>query len=193
MLTSLLSSKTRIDLLKLFLINANNSYYPRQIESLLKVPYTSVRRELQNLEKIGLLNVELEVNRKYYSVNKNFPLFSELKSIILKTAGIGDKLKSLVKNYENIQIAFIYGSYAKNSEKLSSDIDLFIIGDVTLKDLQEALIRLEKELGREINCTIFPPEEFRQKIKNNNHFIKTVLKEPRIFLKGMEHDIRKLV
>lgn len=192
MLTSLLSSKTRIDLLKLFLINANNSYYPRQIESLLKVPYTSIRRELQNLEKMGLLKIETEANRKYYSVNKDFPLFSELKSIILKTAGIGDKLKSLVKDYENIQIAFIYGSYAKNSENLSSDIDLFIIGDATLKDLQKAIIQLEKEIGREINCSIFPPEEFKQKTKDNNHFIKTVLKEPKIFLKGTENDFREL-
>lgn len=192
MLTSLLSSKTRIDLLKLFLINSSNSYYPRQIESLLKIPYTSVRRELQNLEKTGLLNIEKEANRKYYSVNKNFPLFSELKSIILKTTGIGDKLKSLVKNYENIQIAFIYGSYAKNSENISSDIDLFIIGDITLKDLQEALIQLEKALSREINCTIFPNEEFKQKTKDKNHFIKTVLKEPKIFLKGTKSDLREL-
>ncbi len=192
MLTSLLSSKTRVNLLKLFLTNANNSYYPRQIELLLNVPYTGIRRELQNLEKIGLLTVESEANRKYYSVNKNFPLFSELKSIILKTAGIGDKLKFLVKDYKNIQIAFIYGSYAKNSENMSSDIDLFIIGDITLKDLQEALTQLEKELGREINCTIFPPKEFKQKTKVHNHFIKTVLKEPKIFLKGTENDFREL-
>ncbi|MBU0533997.1 MAG: nucleotidyltransferase domain-containing protein [Candidatus Omnitrophica bacterium] len=142
---------------------------------------------------MGLLNIETEANRKYYSVNKDFPLFSELKSIILKTAGIGDKLKSLVKGYENIQIAFIYGSYAKNSENLSSDIDLFIIGDATLKDLQKVIIQSEKELRREINCTIFPPEEFKQKRKVHNHFITTVLKEPKIFLKGTKNDLRELV
>jgi predicted nucleotidyltransferase len=192
MLNSLLSSKTRVNLLTLFLTNPSNQYYPRQLESLLKITYTGIRRELQNLEKTGLLNIETEANRKYYSVNKNFPLFSELKSIILKTAGVGDKLKSLVENYKNIKIAFIYGSYAKNSENLSSDIDLFIIGEITLKDLQEALIQLEKELGREINCSIFPPEEFKQKIKVQNHFIKTILKEPKIFLKGTENDLREL-
>ncbi len=192
MLTNFFSSHSRIEVLKLFMLNPKNRYYPRQIESILKIPYTAVRRQLDNFEKAGLLKVDAEANRKYYSVNSRFTLLNELKSIILKTVGIGDKIKGKLIREKEIEIAFIYGSYAKNNENISSDIDVFIIGEIKAKRLQNIIACLQEEIGREINQVVYSKKEFIEKLNKKNHFINSVINSPKIFIKGEENDLRKL-
>ena len=120
-------------------------------------------------------------------------LFPEFKSMILKTVGIGDVIAGAITGRDDIMIAFIYGSYAKNTEIENSDIDLFIIGDISSKDLQEAVSNIESQTKREINHTVYSAKELKEKYKAKNHFILSVIKEEKIFLKGDEHALRKLV
>lgn len=193
MLKKLLGSRTRINILKLFVFNPKKDYYVREIERLIKEHFDPVRRELMQLESIGLLKSRVSGRQKYYSVNTNHMLFPEFKSMILKTVGIGDILKSTVNAKNDILIAFIYGSYAKNTENIESDIDLFVLGDISSKDLQEIISKIENQTKREINPTVYPVKELKEKYKAKNHFILSVLKEPKIFLKGDENGLRKLV
>ncbi|MBU2541839.1 MAG: winged helix-turn-helix domain-containing protein [Candidatus Omnitrophica bacterium] len=193
MLTNFFSSHSRIQVLKLFMLNPKNRYYPRQIEKLLKIPYTAVRRQLDNFEKAGLLKANTEANRKYYTVNSEFALFKELKSIILKTVGIGSKIKEKLVSEKEVELAFIYGSYAQNDENISSDIDIFIIGEINSRKLQNIVSVIQDETAREINQVVYSKKEFIERIKRKDHFINSVIREPKIFIKGMEDDLRKLV
>jgi len=193
MLKKLLGSRTRINILKLFIFNSKKEYYVREIERLIKEPFEPMRRELIQLESIGLLKSRVSGKQKYYSANTSHILFPEFKSIIMKTVGIGDTVKNAIKDKSDILIAFIYGSYAKNTENGESDIDLFVIGDISSKDLQEVISEVETKTMREINTTIYPVKELKEKHKAKNYFILSVLKEPKIFLKGDEDGIRKLV
>jgi predicted nucleotidyltransferase len=193
MLKKLLGSRTRINILKLFVFNPKKDYYVREIERLIKEPFDPVRRELMQLESIGLLKSRISGRQKYYSVNTGHMLFPEFKSMILKTVGIGDILKNTVNAKDDILIAFIYGSYAKNTEDIESDIDLFVLGDISSKDLQEIISEIENQTKREINSTVYPVKELKEKYKSKNHFILSVFKEPKIFLKGDENGLRKLV
>lgn len=193
MLKTILGSKTRINILKLFVFNPKTEYYVREIERLIKTSFDLVRRELIHLETIGLLKSRVSGKQKYYTLNTGHMLFPEFKSMILKTVGIGDIIQGAIKNRSDILIAFIYGSYAKDTENAESDIDLFVIGDISSADLQESISEVESQTKREINPTVYSPKEFKEKYKAKNNFVLSVIKEPKIFLKGNEEGLRKLV
>lgn len=166
MLKTILGSKTRINILKLFVFNPKREYYVREIERLIKTSFDLVRRELIHLESIGLLKSRVSGKQKYYTLNTEHMLFPEFKSMILKTAGIGDIIQGAIKNRNDILVAFIYGSYAKNAENAESDIDLFVVGDISSADLQESVSEVESQTKREINPSVYSPKELKEKYKS---------------------------
>lgn len=184
MLKQLIGSRTRISIFKFFVFNPKAEYYTREIERAIKEPFDPMRRELIRLESIGLLKSRISGRQKYYSVNTGYPILPEIKSIIFKTIGLGDALRDLAKDRNDIEVAFIYGSYAKDTENLESDVDLFILGNIASKDLQQMISKLEKEVKREINPVVYSAGEFKEKVKAKNHFLISLIKEPKIFLKG---------
>jgi predicted nucleotidyltransferase len=192
-LKKLLGSRTRINILKLFVLNPKQDYYVREIARLTKEPFDPARKELAQLEFIGLLKSRVSGRQKYYSVNTDHVLFPEFKLIILKTVGIGDAIRSEIDKRGDIIIAFIYGSYAKDMENIDSDIDLFVVGDISSMDLQEIISGIEAETKREINSTIYSSKELKVRYKTKNNFVTEVFKGPKIFLKGDENGFRKLV
>src|SRR3990167_4025804 len=148
MIHRLFSSRARVEILKLFLFNPDNSFYQRQISNLTNQSIRGVQRELENLQKIGLLKGTNQGNRIYYKVNKLCPIFEELKNILFKIAGIAEVLKRNLSG-SRIKIAFIYGSYARGGEGLLSDIDLMVIGDISSKEVFTIISKPKKELMRE--------------------------------------------
>jgi predicted nucleotidyltransferase len=190
LLEELFSSQARVAILKLLLLNAGNRYYLREIASLTDQPVQAVQRELPKLEHIGLLDHTVHGNRKYYQVNRECPIFPELKSIFLKTVGLGDALRDyLGKAKGNIRVAFIYGSYARGEESVASDIDLFVVGNIGAMELSTALAPARSELAREVNPVMMTPQEFRTKVAAKNHFVLSVLEEPKTFLVGNAEDL----
>jgi predicted nucleotidyltransferase len=192
MIDKLFSSKARVEILKLFLFNPDNSFYQRQISHLSHQPIRGVQREVDKLYRIGVLEKSEQGNRIYYKVNRKCPIIGELKSILFKSVGIADALKDNLKE-KGISFAFIYGSYAKGNESLLSDIDLMVIGDISSRGLSEILSQPKKELMREINYTVFPVNEFRDRVKKKDHFLNSVLKEKKIFIVGDENELKGLI
>jgi len=189
MLNSLITSKTARKILSLLFSNPNEKFYIRQLERLTNEPVSAVRRELKKLEKSGLLLSKEEAKVKYFWVNKESPIYEELKNIILKTQAIGSTLRNLVKKIPDIKIAFIYGSVAKGEENMASDIDLMIIGDIDSVKIHSEISKIEDKIKRTINYNLINKKEFKTKKTN---FIKRVLKEKKTFLIGDENELRKL-
>lgn len=189
MIETLFSSIARVEILKLFLFNPDNSFFQRQISSLTHQSIRGVQREVEKLEKLSLLEKSIQGNRIYYRTNKKCPIFEDLKNIIFKSTGIAIVLQEHLKIFNTIKIAFIYGSYARGEEQLSSDIDLLVIGSISSKDLSSALSRVKKELIREINYFVFPLQEYKKRIRQNDHFLTSVLKDKKIFIVGDENDL----
>ena len=127
MIEKLISSKARVEILKLFLFNTQNSYYQNQISTLTNQPIRAVQRELERLVSIHLIKKYSEGNRVYYRIDTECPILEELKSIFFKTVGIAKELKTHLQTSKDITVAFIYGSYAKGQENSTSDIDLMVI------------------------------------------------------------------
>jgi len=184
MLERFFTSKTRVKLLTLFILNPDRELHIREIVRLIKENINAVRRELHNLEETGLLKSTKIGNMKQYTLNKNMPLYEELASMVLKTEGVAKILKEHLNELGSIQSAFIYGSFANNTAQVDSDIDIFIIGSINEKKLIPALHDLEKQLSREINYVLFTPQEYTLRKRKKDPFIINVLKEPKISLLG---------
>jgi predicted nucleotidyltransferase len=192
-LEALFTSQARISVLELFLLNASNRYYLREVASLTQQPVQAIQRELARLEAGGLLSMTPEGNRRYYRANRESPIFPELKALIVKTAGLGDLLRRhLRKSKASIRVAFLFGSYARGLESAKSDIDLMVIGQVTARALSNLLAPARETLGREINAVILPTSELRRRFADDNTFLKDVLGQPKIFLIGDEDELSKL-
>jgi len=182
-------SKLREELLTLYFTNPNKKYYLRELERILNFSVGNIRRELIKLESTGLFISENKGNLVNYYLNKSYPLFKELKSIIFKTSGAPKMLHNILKKFKGVSQAFIYGSFAKRKERENSDIDLLIIGEVDEDKLIEGIGKLEKKLQREINYTVYEKEDFNKKKKEGNSFILDILKEKKILLIGDENGL----
>ena len=153
----------------------------------------AVQRQINTLVDAGLVTRTNKGKQIYYQANTKSPVFSELKTIIIKTSGSSDILKiALAPMAQKIQCAFIYGSIASWTENAGSDIDVFVIGQATFADVVAALSPVQEMLAREINPTVYPAAEFREKLAKKNHFIKSVMAGEKIFLIGDEHELKKL-
>jgi len=187
-LKALFSSETRIKVLSHFFLHPGESFYLRQMEKLLGIPVGQLGRELLNLEKIQLLTSCLEGNQKRYSINRNFSLYKELKNIFLKTAGAGDAIRESLSELKGVELAFIYGSFAKGEEHPGSDMDVMIVGDVPDREASRVISRAERRLKRTVNYSLYERKEVNARIKKKDNFILTVFSEPHIILLGNEND-----
>lgn len=182
-------SKTRRDLLALFFTNPSEAYYLRQLERTLGYSAAGIRRELLRFLEDGLLKTNPAGNTVQYSLNTQHPLHDELKSIIFKTVGVEGSLRTALSSIDGIKIAFVYGSFAKHREKPTSDIDLMVIGRPDISALNKALQGLETKLSREINHTVYSPDEYLSRKRGKSGFIEDLLKGPKIILVGSEDDL----
>jgi len=177
-------SRLRQKVLSYFFTNPEANLYLREIASILKEDPGNLSKELTKLEKEKIFNSLVKGNQKYFSLNKNYPLYKELKSIIFKTIGVEGSLRQIMESLEGIKLSFIYGSFAKNRQNSASDIDLLILGNPEEDKLNERIEDLEKRLQREINYNIYSEEEYKKRIKKRDSFILNILKSPKIILKG---------
>jgi predicted nucleotidyltransferase len=178
------ATKLRKNLLAYVFTHVDGAYYVRELAGLINDDPGNLSRELASLEKEGLFVSSKKGNLKLYSLNKAYPLFDELKNVVSKTEGVVGSLRELVGCFKGIELAFIYGSYATGKEKESSDIDLFIVGDLNEQNWVEALNTVERKLNREINYVYFDPVEFKKKMSDNGKFIHSVTKGKMLMLKG---------
>jgi len=183
----LLNTKLRKKLLTYSFTHFDENYYVRELAGLINEDPGNLSRELRKLEEEGLYTSFSKGGLKYFSLNKNYPLFDELKKIIFKTEGVEGSLKELVSKYQNIVLAFMYGSYTKNREKRSSDIDLIVVGKIPQDKFTGDIHNLESKLNREINFTFYSEEEFKKERKKEGGFLNIILNDAIILLKGKLH------
>jgi predicted nucleotidyltransferase len=188
-IVSIFRSKTRQRLFRLYFSNPDGEYYLRELERLLETPVSMIRKELLRLEAEGMFLSRKRGNLTYFYLNKSYPLFEELKSMVFKTVGIQGSVGKILDGLKGVEKAFIYGSYARDEANASSDIDLFILGNVNEDALVRELRTLEKDLQREINYTLYTRKDLEKKKKQKNPFVSDVLKGAKIMLIGELNDL----
>jgi predicted nucleotidyltransferase len=193
MLEKLLGSKLRAKVLSWLFLHPDERYFGRQLEELLEKDSTNISRELGRLAKLGILVCRTEGRQKYYQANRESPIFSELQGLVIKTYGLADVVREALKPLARaIEVAFVHGSFAKGSVKPDSDVDLIVIGSCSFGEVVDAISKAQDKLGREVNPSVYPVDEFKKKVTGKHHFLTTVLNEPKIFIIGDENDIGRL-
>jgi uncharacterized protein len=189
----LLFGKTRAAILALLYGHVDESFYLRQIVRMSDCGLGPGQRELKHLAASGLITRRVSGHQVYFQANHESPLFPEIKSLMAKTAGIGDVVKTaLAPLSDRITNAFIYGSIARGEENKASDIDLMIIGDVSFSEVVRCCRAAQGTLARDINPTVYALSEFRSKLRENHRFLTSVLMEPKIHLIGSDDELERL-
>jgi predicted nucleotidyltransferase len=190
-LAELFSSRTRAELFRIFFGLNSGEFHLREIERQSSVTIGAVRAEADKLAKLELLVKRVDGNRNYYRANTNHPLFKNLRELVIKTAGAGDVLKIAFAESE-VDYVFIFGSTVNGMQKSQSDVDLFVIGDIGLRELSKVLKEPTAKIGREINPHVMALEEFTKRSKDKEHFVTSVLAAPILMIVGNEDELRKL-
>jgi uncharacterized protein len=134
-----LFGQTRSALLAMLYGHADQSFYLRQLVRAVGAGHGALQRELKHLTEMGLIVRTVQGNQVLYRANSLSPIFAEIKSLISKTVGIHDVLRSALASLgAEIQIAFVYGSVARQKERADSDVDLMVLGDAPFSDVVSA-------------------------------------------------------
>ncbi len=186
LLTQILSSQVRAEVFRILFGGDLPSIHLRDIQRRSGLSIGTIQKEMSHLKKMDLIVAERDGNRLYYKANSDHPLYLDICGLVKKTSGIATKLQAALQTLDGIECAIIFGSYAKGDEKSHSDIDLIVIGNLGLRTLVGKLKPLSDEVEREINPHIYSTKSWKEKLKKNDHFVKSVMNEKKIFLIGDE-------
>ncbi|OIP81076.1 hypothetical protein COW94_02420 [Candidatus Peregrinibacteria bacterium CG22_combo_CG10-13_8_21_14_all_44_10] len=171
MLKQLFTSKARAKLLTIFLLNPDQEFFIRELTRELDEQINSIRRELDNLKKIGLLRSRVRNRKKYYHVNKNFIIFGELRSIIIKSVNTKENIIKKIAKLGKIDFLLLSGLFVDKE----APVDMLIVGDVEREKLQNFLDSIESK--RPIKYSILTRDDFLYRVKCNDKFTKDLIKD----------------
>lgn len=185
-LRDLFISKVRVKLLEIFFDDPNELYYVRQLVRKTSEEINAVRRELEHLEKAGLLKKEARGNRLYYWLNKNYLFFPDLASVIAKTTGLGKEILKNQAKLGKLSYALLSGKFVKRISRREDEVDLLLVGNLVVPEVA-ALVRAEEtRRNQEINYTVMTDEEFGFRKRRRDPFLLGILTNTRVMILGDE-------
>lgn len=189
MLSDLITSKSRVKVLNVFLTEPYEMYHVRELVRKTEDEINAVRRELAFLEKKGVLTKEPRANRIYYSLSKTYPFYYDLLQVGAKTIGLGAEILKNKAKLGKIKYAMFSGKFVKKIRNDPNEIDLLIVGTIVLPELALLIRNEERRLNKEINYAPMPEEEFLFRKKKSDPFIASVLSGSRVMLIGDEESM----
>lgn len=191
MLTHLFGSKTRVKILKLFLLHPEEKYYIRELSRMTDVQVNSARRELNNLQQFGLLysgddkllddkkETEIKKNKeKYYQVNKKFELFNEIRALIVRAQVLyKEDFVESIKKIGEPELIVLTGLFVGVDDSI---VDVLVVGSIKKKKMKKIIGDLEDKLGRDVNFTLMDLDEFEYRQQITDVFLYTVFNGEKI-------------
>jgi predicted nucleotidyltransferase len=182
---TLIASKIRIEILRLLAMDSVGSFNINELSRRIGSTPRGVEKELKNLLSGGILKREIIGNQHRYQFDENCIILPEIKGMIIKTVGAIDLIRNSLESVaKKINRAFIFGSFASGNYGNESDVDLFLVTDLTGLEIAEQIGDLQNELGRAINISQFSIDEFEKRKANRDHFINQVIEGPKIDIIG---------
>lgn len=165
MINTLITSQTRIKLLKKFFLNHSTKAHLRGLESEFGESSNSIRIELNRFEDAGLLTSLRDGNKKIYQANSDHPLYKDIHSIILKETGIDRVIEKVIHRLGNLLSVYLVGDFAHGKD--SHVIELIFVGaEIDLEYLARKVVQAEELVGRKVSYTVLDPDEAK------DHFLK---------------------
>jgi len=180
-------TKTQLQILAIFFAHPGEEFYLSQLGELLGKKPGCFQRGINSLEQEGLLVSKKQGSQRFFAIHEKYALLDEIRSIIKKTAGVEALLRNFVNICEGIKTALIFGSYARDSLRPGSDIDLLlVVSDKNIEDdVISGLAGIERQIQREVNYTLYSISEFNERRNAREPFLEEILSGPVIPLKGV--------
>lgn len=189
-LSDIITSKVRVKVLTLFFSNVLEMYHVRGIVRETKEEINAVRRELERLEKAGILKKEGRGNRLYYWVRKDYPYYGDLLSIVAKNTGLGANIVENRNKIGKLSFVMFSGQFTRRKKrKIDDAVDILFVGEVVLPELAALIRREESNRTTEINYTVMSREEFDFRKKRRDPFLLGILSGSRVMIIGDEEDL----
>lgn len=185
-------SQTRLKLINALFYRPSDIFYVRQLVRLIDEEINSVRRELDNLKKSGIVASEWRGNRLYYWADKQSPLFSNLMSIANQSSGLGLKLQNKNETLGTIKLVFYNYKFMTDEKRSPDDIDLIIVGDVSLREIDSFIKQEESIRGHEINYMVMGKGEFKLRRQKRDQFIVDFFLSNPVAIIGSSQEISNL-
>lgn len=186
--------KARRGILGLLYGHPDRPYYLREIVHLTGLGMGHVQRETRRLARAGVLLESRSGRHLYFQANESCPVYTELRGLVTKTVGALEVLRRVLAPLSSrIPVAFVFGSVARAEERSESDLDLMVLGDASFAQVVKAVRTAEGAIGRAINPSVYPPAEFRAKVKRGHHFLHSVLGGAKLFVLGDEDELGSLL
>jgi predicted nucleotidyltransferase len=183
-------SRARQQLLAYYFTNPTARHHLRDLAERLNIDPSNLSKEFARLEREGLFRSEVNGRQKYFQLNREYPLFDEVRRIVAKTIGAVPLISQSLKRIEGIDKAYLYGSFARNQQDVASDVDVLVIGVPREEALAHAARKLERQLGREISYTVLTPKEFESRHARKDPFLENVWHNKRILLVGSDEEAK---
>ncbi len=171
MLKHLFTSKARVKLLTLFLLNPDGEFFVRELTRSLDEQINSVRRELDNLKRMGLLKSKMKNRKKFFTVNKSFILFKELRNIIIKASISTENLIKNISKMGTLDFMILSGVFVGKD----SQVDILLVGDLNKNDLEKYLDTIQT--GDPIRFSTLNTDEFIYRLKCRDKFILDLIQD----------------
>jgi len=191
MLNLITKSKIRQKIILLFVYNPDKEYYINEIARLIRTSAGNVQRELKKLSESNFLAKKRKGNMVYFKIDDSNPLLLDIKSIVDKTIGLQYILEKELQKTKGINFAFLFGSYVKGDFDRNSDIDLYVIGEISDRELYRKIRKADEKINREINYHLSTRKEFKKNLKKS-FFYKEILSE-HILIIGDKNEFRKFI
>jgi predicted nucleotidyltransferase len=189
----LFGSRTRAKLIGWLFSHPDERYFVRQLAGLLGEDSTNLSRELSRLAEHGVVRFSREGQQKYYQANPSDPFFPELKGLAVKGTGVVDLLvEGLAPLRQRIEVAFVFGSVAAGRQARDSDIDVLVVGELSLGEVVSAFHPLQSRLGREINPSVCSAGQLSRETANGQSFLREIVTGPKLFLVGGARELERL-
>ena len=187
-------SPYRRQALAVLFLRPDEAFHVRQLERMTGISAGSLHRELKTMAESGLLLREKVGNQVFYRADIGCSIYEELAAIFRKTMGLTSLLEDALSGLsDRIRIAFVFGSMASGRQTAGSDLDICVLGDVSMLEVVKALSSVGETLQREINPVVMTPKKFSELSAKKDRFVTRVLSEPVLFVRSNKDELAELI
>jgi len=194
-LAALFGSETFPRLLSELASSPDRRFTAGELEARVGASHDSLYRALQRGLAAGLVERERVGRQHVYRAATTSPVFGEVKTLLSKLFGPVQALREALADLRppEVEAAFLYGSAARAEDTLASDLDVFVVGDISRFALAGQLAEAERELGREVNALAYPRADVERRLAEGDGFLREVFRQPKVMLAGREDDLPAIV
>ena len=187
-------SPYRRQVLATLFLRPDERFHVRELERITGVSAGSLHRELKAMAESGLLVREKVGNQVFYQADAHCSIYEELAAIFRKTIGLTSLLRDALSGFgDRIHAAFVFGSMASGRQSAGSDLDICVLGEVSLLEVVTALSAVQETVRREVNPVVMTTTKFSNLTAKGDRFVTRVLSEPKLFVKANENELAELV